>query len=29
MKLVRIERDGTAVWGVLKDDEVLTLAGAP
>ena len=29
MKLVRIERDGTAVWGVLKGDEVLTLAGAP
>ena len=29
MKLVRIERDRKAIWGVLKGDEVLTLAKAP
>ena len=29
MKLVRIERDEKAVWGVLEGDEVLTLAKAP
>ena len=27
MKLVRIERDGKAIWGVLKGDEVLTVGG--